>query len=71
MKISFFLLKAFAEKLSSTQDNITFFPNPSPFDNENFPRASNPMPYPEYDYLSGSAFLVNLPAPNKELLNAK
>ena len=28
---------------------------------------SNPMPYPEYFYLSMSAFLVSLTAPNKQL----
>ena len=38
---------------------ITFLPNPLPLDNEKLPCESNPVPYPEYLYLSKSAFLVN------------
>ena len=49
---------------------MKFLPNPSPFDNENVTNASNLMPYGEYEYLLGSPFLVNLAAPNKELLIA-
>ena len=33
--------------------------------------ALNPMQYPEYLYLSGLAFSVNLTAPNKNFSNAK
>ena len=32
---------------------------------------SNPMPYPKYLYLSRSAFLVNLTAPNKQFYKVK
>ena len=42
-----------------------------PSDNENLLRALNPIPYPEYLYLSKSAFLVSLVAPSKELSNTK
>ena len=38
---------------------ITLQPNP-PAKNEKVPRLSNPIPYPEYLYLSISAFLVDL-----------
>ena len=41
------------------------YPNPLPSDNERLPRASNPVPHPEYLYLSKPGFLVNLTAPNK------
>ena len=44
---------------------ITFLPNP-PVGNEKVPFISNPVPYPEYLYLSISAFFNNLTAPNKE-----
>ena len=37
-----------------------------PSDNKNSERKSNPMPYPLYLYLSGSAFLVSYTAPNKK-----
>ena len=43
-------------------------PNPPP-GNEKLPLLSNPIPFPEYPYLSIFAFLVNLTAPNKEFLN--
>ena len=45
-------------------------PNLLPSDNE-FSCASKPIAYPEYLYLSKSAFLVNLTAPNKEFPNVK
>ena len=34
---------------------------------QKIPLASNPIPDPEYLYLSISAFLVNLSAPNKQV----
>ena len=40
-------------------------------ENQNIPRASNPIAYPKSLILSKLAFLVNLPAPNKELPNVK
>ena len=45
-------------------------PNPSP-GNEKFHVLSNPIPWPEYPYLSISAFLVNLTAPNKDFLTVE
>ena len=33
---------------------------------EKVPFYSNPIPYPEYLYLSMSAFFVNLTAPNRQ-----
>ena len=32
---------------------------------------SNPIPEPIYEYLSGSAFLVNLAPPNKQIFKVK
>ena len=40
---------------------------PSLLPNLNSRPLSNPMPYPEYLYLSMSALLVKLTAPNKQL----
>ena len=60
-----FLLSIFVDELISTPKIITFLPNPVP-GNEKLPFLSNPIPYPEYPYLSMSAFLVNLTAPNKQ-----
>ena len=48
---------------------ITLQPNP-PVGNENIQRLSNPIPYSKYLYLSISAFLVNLTAPNKQFSKA-
>ena len=66
IKISFFLLSTCPEELISVPKIITLQPN-SPVGNEKVPLLSNPVLYPEYLYLSRSAFLVNLTAPNKEL----
>ena len=49
------------EKLISRPNIITFPPNP-PLGIKKVPRLSNPTPYPEYLYLSMSAFLVSLTA---------
>lgn len=61
---NFFLLSACMEKLSSTPKITTFSPY-RPYDKENYERASNPIPYPLYPYLFGSAFLAKFTAPNK------
>ena len=58
------LLLACAELLLSAP-KITFLPN-SPLGCEKVPLESNPMPYPEYFYLSISEFFVNLTAPNRQ-----
>ena len=50
------------------QKIITFLPNPVP-ENEKLPCLSNPIPYPEYLYLSISAFLVKVTPPNKQFSN--
>ena len=44
---------------------MTFFPY-LPFGCVKLPLESNPIPYPEYLYLSISAFFVNLTTPNKQ-----
>ena len=46
-----------------------FFPQ-SKFGTEKSEREWNPIPYPEYEYLSGSVFLVNLAAPKKQYFKA-
>ena len=53
------------DELMSTPKVITFLANPMPR-NEKLPCLSNPIPYPEYPYLSIPAFLVKLTAPNKQ-----
>ena len=47
---------------------MTFLPYPVP-ENENVSFLSNPISYPEYLYLSFSAFLVKVTAPNKQFSN--
>ena len=64
----FFLLSMCAEKLISAPKINTFWPNPPP-GNEKLPLLSNPIPYPEYPYLSISAFLVKATAPNKQFFS--
>ena len=59
------LLLACAELLISAPKIITFLPYP-PRGCEKDPFESNPIPYPEYLYLSMSAFFVNLTAPNRQ-----
>ena len=61
----FFLLSASTEELISAPKIITFLPN-QPVGNENVPLIWNTIPYPEFLYLSISAFFTNLTAPNKE-----
>ena len=48
---------------------IAFRPN-SPLGNEKLDFLSNPIPLPEYPYLSISAFLVNVTAANKQFFSA-
>ena len=67
------LLFACLELLKSAPKIITFLPYP-PLECVKLPLESNPIPYPEYLYLSISAFFVsisaffvNLTAPNRQL----
>ena len=53
------------DELVSTPYIITFLPNPVP-GNEKLPCLSSPIPYPEYLYLSTSAFLFKVAARNKK-----
>lgn len=53
----------------SAPTNIAFLPNPLTSNNKKLPRVSISIPQPECLYLSGSAFPVNLTAPNKEFHN--
>ena len=52
--------------MSAPMNNVTFLPNSLPSDNKKFPRELNPVPSPEYLYLSKPVFLVNLTAPKKK-----
>ena len=62
--MSFFPLSIFADELVSTPKIITFSPVSLPIERD--VSLSNPIPYPEYPYLSISAFFVNLIDPNKQ-----
>ena len=55
--------------MSAPMNIITFLPDSLPSDNKKFLRELNPVPYPEYLYLSKPAFLVNLTAPKKKKKN--
>ena len=57
-------MSIFVDELISTPKFITFPPVPS-LGWEKNPCQSNPISYPEYLYLSISAFLDKLTAPNK------
>ena len=63
----FFLLSIFVDQLISTPKLLTFLPISLPTEKDVF--LSNPLPYPEYPYLSILAFLVNLTYPNKQFSN--
>ena len=65
-KILLVLLLAYAELFKPAPKVITFLQYP-PLGCEKLPLESNPIPYPEYLYVSISAFFVNLTAPNKDL----
>ena len=64
-KVLLVLLLACKELLKSAQKIITFLPYP-PLGCQKLVLESNPMPYPEYLYLSTSTFFVNLTAPNRQ-----
>ena len=64
IEISFILLSICKDELISAPKLMTFLPT-LPSDNENYNRESNPIPWPLYTYLSGSAFLATLTSPNK------
>ena len=59
------MLSTCTEELISTPKIITILPNPL-VGNEKVPFVSNPIPYPDYLYLSISTFFTNLTAPNRE-----
>ena len=58
-----------AEELISAPKLNTFWPNPPP-GNEKLDLLLNAISKPEYPYLSISAFLVKVTAPNKQFFNA-
>ena len=62
--MSYFELSIFDDELISTPKTITFLP--ISLQNKKDVSLSNPIPYPEYPYLSISTFLVNLTDPNKQ-----
>ena len=62
-KMLLVLLLVCVELLKSAPKIITFLPYP-PLGCVKLPLESNPTPYPEYLYLSISAFFVNSTAPN-------
>ena len=64
------LLFACLELLKSAPKIMTFLPY-FPHGCAKLPLESNPIPYPEYLYLSISAFFVNLTAPNKQSCKVK
>ena len=64
IKMSFFLLSIFDDELISTPKIIIFLSISLPIEKD--VSLSKPIPYPEYPYLSISAFLVNLTDQNKQ-----
>ena len=68
--MSFFLLSMCKKNLISTPKINTFSPNSVP-GNEKHVLLSNPIPQPEYPYLSISAFLVKVTAPNKQFFGVR
>ena len=65
-KMFLVLLFACLELVKSAPKIITFLPYP-PLGCVKLPLESDPIPYPEYLYLSISTFFVNLTAPNRQL----
>ena len=59
----FVLLLAYTEELIPAQKSLAFLPSQGC---KKIFLATSPIPYPEYLYLSISAFLVNLTAPKKQ-----
>ena len=66
--VCLFVLSIWSVKLIPTTKIITFWPNPPP-GNKKLPFLPNPIPYPDYPYLSIPAFLVKVTAPNKQFFN--
>ena len=66
-RISNHLWDCHEEFISAPKIN-RFWPNPPP-GNEKLDLLSNPIPEPEYPYLSISAFLVKVTAPNKQFFS--
>ena len=64
------LLLACVGLLKSAPKITTFLPYP-PLGCVKLPFESNPIPYPEYLYLSISAFFVNLTAPNGQFCKVR
>ena len=67
--IYFFLLSECTDELLSIPEIKTFLPQSKP-GYEKSEQESNSLPYPELEYLSGSAFLVDLTA-NKQSFRVK
>ena len=65
-----FLLSTCINEPISAMNITTFLPKPL-FSNEKVPRTSNEITYPQYEYLTGPTFLVNLIALNKKFINLK
>ena len=65
----FTLLLACTELHKSAPEIIAFLPS-APIGCEKLPLESNPIPYPEYFYLSTLAFFINLTAPNRQFSKA-
>ena len=70
IKISFLLFSIFVEELISTPKITRFLLSPVP-GNEKLPCLSNLIPYPKYLYLSISAFLVKVTAPNRQFSSGR
>ena len=66
-----FLLLACVDELLLAPDNTTLLSNSLPSHNEKDESTSNPIPYPDYGYLSGSTFLINWTAVKKKIVVAK
>ena len=64
-KMLLVLLLACVELPKSAPKIIAFLPHP-PLGRVKLPLESNPIPYPEYLYLSISTYFVNLTAPNRQ-----
>ena len=65
IKISFPLLSMCTDELISAPKIVTFL-HTLPSGKEYSPQVLNSIPKPQYEYLSGSAFSVNLTPPNKQ-----
>ena len=64
------LLTICTDELLSTPKTITFLPQ-SKFGSEKSDRESNPIPYSDEQYLSGSLLVVKLTASNKQSFKVK